>query len=290
MNNPGAASRRRLEKLNMTSFEMGRGAAKAARIGMVMALSLLAADADEQFRSLKVGDCTYSNVTITAVTPTDIYITYAGGMDNLKLKDLEPALQKHFGYNRVKAGEAEQIRRQGNAQFTSEMSRKPAAAPRPQVSEPEPPQPAAEGEDIVVPKLYARSFRGRPAPRIVVDQWLTPAPDTAGKFVLVDFWATWCGPCRRSIPHLNELQSKFPDRLVVIGLSDESPDAIRRMASPQISYAVGTDPQKRMSREVEVSGIPHAMLIDPKGIVRFEGMPSYLTEAGLDRLLRKYGG
>jgi cytochrome c biogenesis protein CcmG, thiol:disulfide interchange protein DsbE len=290
MNASGAWLRRRREEWTMTKCVMGRGAAAVARIGMVAALSLMAAADDEQFKSLRVGDFTYSNVTVTAVTPTDIYITYAGGMDNLKLKDLEPALQKHFGFNRVKAGEAEQTRREGNAQFTSELSRRKAAAPRPQVSEPEAPPLAAEGEDIVVPKLYARSFRGRPAPRIVVDQWLTPAPELAGKFVLVDFWATWCGPCRRSIPHLNELQAKFPDRLVVIGLSDESPDAIRRMASPQINYAVGTDPQKRTSREVEVSGIPHAMLIDPKGIVRFEGMPGYLTESVLDRLLRKYGG
>ena len=37
--------------------------------------------------------------------------------------------------------------------------------------------------------------------------------------VLVDFGATWCGPCRQSIPHLNALQAKFKDRLVVIGLS-----------------------------------------------------------------------
>ena len=52
-----------------------------------------------------------------------------------------------------------------------------------------------------------------------VEKWLTDAPDLNGKFVLVDMWATWCGPCRRSIPHLNELYAKFKDRLVVIGLS-----------------------------------------------------------------------
>ena len=40
-----------------------------------------------------------------------------------------------------------------------------------------------------------------------------------GKFVLIDFWATWCGPCRRSIPGLNQLHARFKDRLVIIGIS-----------------------------------------------------------------------
>jgi cytochrome c biogenesis protein CcmG, thiol:disulfide interchange protein DsbE len=109
-----------------------------------------------------------------------------------------------------------------------------------------------------------------------------------GKFVLVDFWATWCGPCRQSIPHLNDLQAKFKDRLVVIGLSNENPDDIRKMSSPEMNYAVGTDTQARTMSMVEVRGIPHAILIDPQGIVRFEGVPVYLTEEGLERLLAKY--
>jgi hypothetical protein len=60
------------------------------------------------------------------------------------------------------------------------------------------------------------------------------------------------------------------------------------MTSPKIDYYVGIDTQARTMRMVEVKGIPHAMLMDPKGIVRFEGMPEYLTEDGLARLIAKY--
>ena len=107
--------------------------------------------------------------------------------------------------------------------------------------------------------------------------------------MLVDFWATWCGPCRASIPHLNALADQFKDRLVVIGLSSETEEAVRKMTKPAIMYSVATDTQRRTSKEVEVTGIPHAMLIDPKGIVRFEGMPNYLNDRNLASLLDKYG-
>src|SRR6478736_184892 len=78
-------------------------------------------------------------------------------------------------------------------------------------------------------QLWAKSFLGAKAPEVVVEKWLTAAPDTKGKFVLIDFWATWCGPCRRAIPELNAFQKKFADKLVVIGVSDETEDAVRKL-------------------------------------------------------------
>ncbi|MGA3163930.1 MAG: TlpA disulfide reductase family protein [Verrucomicrobiota bacterium] len=150
------------------------------------------------------------------------------------------------------------------------------------------PSAAAGGDDFVVPKLYARSFRGKHAPYFVVEKWLTPAPDTKGKFILIDFWATWCGPCRRSIPDLNKFYAKYGDRMAVIGVSDESEADVRKMTSPQINYAVAIDTQKRMMRTLAITGIPHSILIDPKGIVRYEGMPQYLDDQILKKLLDKY--
>ena len=70
-------------------------------------------------------------------------------------------------------------------------------------------------------QIWAKSFLNQKAPELVVEKWLAKEPDRKGKFVLIDFWATWCPPCRKAIPELNGLQKKFGDKLVVIGLSDE---------------------------------------------------------------------
>ncbi len=140
----------------------------------------------------------------------------------------------------------------------------------------------------MVPKLYAKSFLHQKAPNFVVDKWLTPQPNTDGKFILIDFWATWCGPCKAAIPHLNGLYAKYKDQVTFVGLSDEQEDKVRALASPHIDYSVAIDPGARMMRQIEVKGIPHAMLIDPHGYVRFEGMPGYLNEENLGKLLAYY--
>jgi len=141
-------------------------------------------------------------------------------------------------------------------------------------------------------KLYARSFLNRAAPELVVETWLTPQPSTQGKMVLIDFWATWCGPCLRAIPELNELHRRFGDRLIVIGLSEETAEEVRAMSEPRIAYYQAVDPQQRTKQAFGVMGIPHVVIIDPTGVVRWEGFPFLpgheLTEEVVARLLDTY--
>src|SRR2546428_9071987 len=117
-------------------------------------------------------------------------------------------------------------------------------------------------------KLWAKSFLNQKAPELVVEKWLTKEPDRKGKFVLIDFWATWCGPCRKAIPELNALHKKFGDKLIVIGLSNEPEEKVKAMATPKIEYFSAIDTQKRMKTAVGVTGIPHVLILDPQGIVR----------------------
>ncbi len=141
-------------------------------------------------------------------------------------------------------------------------------------------------------RLWAKSILNEKAPDLVVKEWISAQPKTKGKFVLVDFWATWCGPCRGAIPKLNEIQKKFKKDLVVIGISDEPAEKVKAMTNPEIKYASGVDPAGTMKKELEVKGIPHVILIDPKGVVRWEGFPSLqgheLTEDVVGALIKKY--
>jgi thiol-disulfide isomerase/thioredoxin len=270
----------------MTASFIAKRLGLAAFAGCIFLFSTATVRADDHFAVLHVGSETYSNVTVTSVTATDIYFNHARGMGNAKLKDLDPELQKHFQFDRTKAGEAEKQQHQDSWRYLGEVSTRKASAAAnhapPGVSK-------DENGDIVVSKIYARSIRGERPPQIFVDQWLTQPPEVDGKFGLVVFWSTSSEPCRQAIPHLNDLYAKFKDRLAIIGLTDETPETVVKLASPRMNFSVGVDPQARTATAIELTAIPHAILIDPKGIVRFEGMPVYLDEQELKHLPDEYG-
>jgi len=92
-----------------------------------------------------------------------------------------------------------------------------------------------------------------------------------GKVVLLDFWASWCSPCRRSMPHIEETWAKYQKKgLMVIGVNvdKESSSAQKFLNGFKVSYPVGMDPNAKVLGSYQVMSMPTAFLIDKKGIVR----------------------
>lgn len=142
--------------------------------------------------------------------------------------------------------------------------------------------------DFDAPVQGAKDLRGTPAPELAVERWITARPALEGKVVIIDFWATWCPPCRKSIPHLNELAERFPDDVVVIGLSNESQRDFQKgmdRYSLSIDYDIGLDETSAMARTISLRGIPHALVMSGDWIVRWQGYPPELDARTLEQIV-----
>ena len=94
--------------------------------------------------------------------------------------------------------------------------------------------------------------------------------DFRGKGVLINFWATWCGPCREEIPALQEFYETYGDRVVVLGIDiRESPSTVRRFVEARgITYPILLDTQGRVAARYEILAIPSSFFVDEDGIIR----------------------
>ena len=113
-----------------------------------------------------------------------------------------------------------------------------------------------------------------PAPTFVVrtvDGKTIRLTDLKGRPVVIDFWAMWCAPCRASLPHLSQIQTRYRDRgLVVLGLSvdDEDPQTVKRFAERLgVNFRVGLADERVLDLYGPLRAIPTTYFINRRGEV-----------------------
>lgn len=124
---------------------------------------------------------------------------------------------------------------------------------------------------------------GDKAPGLDIDKWVTGKETTIepGQVYVVEFWATWCAPCRKSMPHLDALQKQYADDgLTIIGISDEERSKVEQFAkSPagRVSYTLAVDRNQSTKRAwfdaAGLKGIPAAFVVDREGKIVYIGHP-----------------
>jgi thiol-disulfide isomerase/thioredoxin len=151
--------------------------------------------------------------------------------------------------------------------------------------------------------VMAKVVIGQPPPEFKTGEWIQGEPVTQfepGQVYVVEFWATWCGPCVATIPHLNELAKKYKDQGVTfigVDIWDEDsavPAFVKRMGA-KMTYRVALDDKSDdkegfisdnwWKRHTEAHGIPNAFIINKHGVVAWGGHPATLKEDVIEQIL-----
>ena len=93
-----------------------------------------------------------------------------------------------------------------------------------------------------------------------------------GQVVYVDFWASWCGPCRKSFPWLNAMQSKYANKgfkVIAINVDSDRKLAEGFLKEHKAEFTIGYDPNGDLAKAFTVQGMPSSFLIDRNGVIRY---------------------
>ena len=149
-----------------------------------------------------------------------------------------------------------------------------------------PPAGAIETADWTLPGITKPEVEGRPAPA------LKGAPPTKGKVVLLDFWTTWCGPCKRELPIIEKLHKEFRGQgLVVVGVNvgEEKETVAKYMSEARLTYpTLYLSEDDEILKSLAIHAYPTMVLIDRAGNVALYEIGAK-SEAGLRAALAKTG-
>ena len=139
---------------------------------------------------------------------------------------------------------------------------------------------------------------GDPAPTLAIAKWVKGDPIDVfdpGQVYVVEFWATWCGPCRTSMPHISQLQNEYGQDVKFVGISDENEQVVQEFFDgvqdqeqgttwhDAITYTIALDDAdkntgKAYMRAAQQNGIPTAFVVGRDGHVEWIGHPMQLDE------------
>ncbi|HMN45152.1 MAG TPA: TlpA disulfide reductase family protein [Povalibacter sp.] len=128
---------------------------------------------------------------------------------------------------------------------------------------------------IVAAPLSAAGIENQPAPDFALRSLggeNLRLSEHLGEVVLINFWASWCGPCRQEMPLLDDLYAKYKlAGLTVLGVNiDDSAERATEMARTlKVSYPVLFDERKDVSRAYQIGAMPFTVLVDREGVVRY---------------------
>lgn len=136
-------------------------------------------------------------------------------------------------------------------------------------------------------EVTPESLVGQKLPALTGLDYFKQKPDLKGKPAIVEFWATWCPPCRASIPHMNEIYKTYgPKGLQILGITDEPGQTIRAFTKQiPIDYPAATD-KRNIAADFGITTIPRAFLVDKTGTIVWQGHPMELEEKQIDALLQ----
>ena len=149
---------------------------------------------------------------------------------------------------------------------------------------------------VALPKLLAAVKPGDAFPNFSQFGLEGTLPDLSGKVVLVDLWASWCGPCKKAFPVLKELHEKFASQglvIVAVSLDEDKKNMDAFLKKNPVPFTIMRDPKAAMADTLGVEGIPTSFVLSPGGKIHavhtgFEGdstRKKYIEE--ISSLLKK---
>ena len=121
----------------------------------------------------------------------------------------------------------------------------------------------------------AADIVNKPAPDFALRSMQGPSvrlSEHLGEVVIINFWATWCGPCRQEMPLLGELYGKYKQAglvLLSVNIDENVEPAVEMAQTLKVSYPVLLDARKEVSRAYDVGAMPVTVLVDRAGVVRY---------------------